>query len=105
MDTFVLSSRHEGMPLAVLEAMACGLPVISTAVGDIPALNREGKTVAIVPPHDSASLAQKMRELLCDGQLRGILGAQGRNFVQNHYANATMTSHYLALYNKKGLTV
>ena len=105
MDTFVLSSRHEGMPLAVLEAMASGLPIISTAVGDIPALNSEGETVAIVPRQDSTSLAQKMRELLCDGQLRAFLGTQGKNLVQKHYANTTMTSHYLALYKKKGLAV
>ena len=105
MDAFVLSSQHEGMPLAVLEAMASGLPVIATAVGDIPGLNRKGETIALVPPKNSASLSSKMRELLCNPPLRGTLAAQGKNFVQKHYSSTTMTGHYMALYKKKGLAI
>ena len=105
MDTFVLSSRHEGMPLAVLEAMACGLPVVSTAVGDIPGLNRNGELVALVWPENSQCLAQKMRELLGDARLRHDLSIQVRNFIQQHYSSSTMVWHYRELYKKTGLAV
>jgi glycosyltransferase involved in cell wall biosynthesis len=57
-DVFVLSSRWEGNPMSVMEAMAAGLPVVSTAVGGVPELVQEGATGLLVPPEDAGALAQ-----------------------------------------------
>src|SRR4029077_19229218 len=70
MDVFVLSSDFEGNPLCVMEAMASGLPVVSTAVGGVPALLESGKQVLLVPPGDSQSLSTSMKLLLQDHQAR-----------------------------------
>lgn len=70
-DAFVSSSRREGMPMAVLEAMARGLPIVATSVGDVPATVGDGGL--IVPPEDPDALAGALRQLR-DDALRDRLG-------------------------------
>jgi glycosyltransferase involved in cell wall biosynthesis len=68
---FVLSSRVEGNPLSVMEAMAAGLPVVSTAVGGVTELVRDRETGLLVPSEDAAALAQACRRwwtTLCGGR-------------------------------------
>jgi glycosyltransferase involved in cell wall biosynthesis len=69
-DVFVLSSNWEGNPLAVMEAMAAGLPVVATAVGGVPELVESGQQGILVPPGDCAAFTDAMRTLLNDPEKR-----------------------------------
>ena len=77
-DVFVLSSRSEGFPVSVLEAMAAGLPVVATDVGGVAEAVEDGATGFLVPAADSEALARALERLLVDGELRRRLGAAGR---------------------------
>ena len=76
-DVFALSSRHEGLPIALLEAMASGLPVVATQVGGIPEVVDDGVDGVLVPPGDPGALGAAIRKLLDDPGLRGDLAARG----------------------------
>jgi len=63
-DVFALVSSHEGLPLAVLEALSCGVPVVATPVGDIPLLVRDGVTGRLVSDPDPKRIATLMTEVM-----------------------------------------
>ena len=73
-DVFVLSSRHEGLSIALLEAMALGRPVVVTRVGGLPEVVEHGHQGFVVPPQDPAALGQAMIKLLADTGLRERMG-------------------------------
>lgn len=77
-DVFVLASRHEGYPIVVLEALAAGVPIVSTDVGAVPSVVTEGREGRIVPVGDSAALAQAVIELVDDPELRMRMSACAR---------------------------
>ena len=86
-DAFVLASRHEGTPNALLEAMACGVPVIvSDACGGALDYVEDGKTGLVVPVEDAAALAGAMQRLITDPALRRRLGDAGRARVTSEAA-------------------
>ena len=68
----------DALPTVLLEAMACGLPVVSTALSGIPEIVADGETGYLVPPGDPAALAAAMRRLLEDYALAERLGRAGR---------------------------
>src|SRR6185295_14013841 len=73
-DVFVLASDWEGNPLAVMEAMAAGLPVIATEVGGIPELVRSGEHGLLVPAGDCRGFAAAMQTLFDDAVTRRAMG-------------------------------
>ena len=77
-DILVLPSRSEGRPNVVLEAQACGLPVVATRVGGTPELVCDGKTGLLVESEDVAGLADALQRLRIDRGLREALGRAGR---------------------------
>ena len=77
-DVFVLSSNWEGNPLAVMEAMAAGLPVVGTAVGGVPELVESGRQGILVPPGDCAAFRDAMRTLLNDPEKRTAMAKAAR---------------------------
>lgn len=77
-DVFVLASHHEGFPLAVMEALAVGVPVIATAVGEIPRVVRPGIDGLLVPPGDSEALASALRAVIVDPDLLCSLTSAAR---------------------------
>jgi glycosyltransferase involved in cell wall biosynthesis len=74
-DIFVLASDYEAMPVAVMEAMTVGAPIVATAVGDIPLAVSDGVDGILVAPGDPAALAAALRRLIEDQELRRRLGA------------------------------
>ena len=77
-DVFVHPSMQEGLPLAVLEAMASGVPVIATPVGDVPKIIRDGTTGKLVPPGNAPALQNALLELISNSGLRRELGREAR---------------------------
>jgi len=73
-DVFVLASRHEGLPVALMEATSLGLPVVATAVGEVPSVVRDGQEGVIVAPGRDDALAEAVLRLASDGALRERLG-------------------------------
>ncbi|MEX0729905.1 MAG: glycosyltransferase [Aquisalimonadaceae bacterium] len=93
LDLLVLSSRTEGLPLVLLEAMACGVPCVATAVGGIPELLRNGGG-RLVPPEDPAALAETIAALLSAPQTLIGLGRQARRVVMAGHDRLTMVHAY-----------
>lgn len=75
-------SLADNMPNSVLEALACGLPVVSTDVGGVPFLVRHGETALLVKPGDARAMADAMARLIEEGGLRDVLVRNGRAQVQ-----------------------
>jgi glycosyltransferase involved in cell wall biosynthesis len=97
-DVFVLSSDHEGLPLAVLEAMAAARPVVATRIGELSAVVRDGETGRLVQPRDREALATALAEMLNDPRLASEMGARARQLVQGHYSLRAMIENHEALY-------
>ena len=85
-DLFVLPSRAEGLPTAILEAMAQGVPVVASAVGGVPEIVVDGETGRLVPPGDEAALSGALRALLADPELRLRLAHNAAAMAREHGA-------------------
>ena len=99
MDIFVLSSLSEGISLTLLEAMACCLPVVATAVGGNPEVVVCGETGLLVPPQNPELFADKLRVLFTDRVLRLKMGKAGRQRVVNNFSISKTAEKYRQLYS------
>jgi glycosyltransferase involved in cell wall biosynthesis len=98
MDVFVMSSDYEGNPLSVLEAMAAGLPIVSTAVGGVPNLFDAGNEGFLVPPGDEHGLAKSMNSLLKYEAARQSMGAEAKSRAKGNYDVSNMVRAYEEVY-------
>jgi glycosyltransferase involved in cell wall biosynthesis len=96
-DAFVFPSRDEGMPNAVLEAMASGLAVAATRIAGNEELVEEGRTGFLVPPDDAAALAAVIARLVADRNLCWRLGQAGREKAVREYSWRVVAEAYAAL--------
>jgi glycosyltransferase involved in cell wall biosynthesis len=96
-DLFVLPSNSEGMPMALLEAMGMGAPVVATRVGGVPELVRDGETGRLVPPQNPSALAEVMVSLLRNKSERIRLAQNGQTYVMRYYSVERMYERYARL--------
>jgi len=99
-DVFVLSSDYEGNPLSVLEAMAAGLPVVSTAVGGVPELVQDGATGLLVTAGDAHALAEAIVQMGRDPMRRAVMGDAARQTALQRFDVRVMSRAYAALYQQ-----
>jgi glycosyltransferase involved in cell wall biosynthesis len=99
-DIFVLPSLQEGLPNSLLEAMACGLPVIASKIGGVVDVVEDGKSGILVEPGDISGLASAMVRLLKDNVLRQRLGEEARKRIVEGFSIDRIAEEYIKLYKK-----
>ncbi len=99
-DVFVLPSRTEGMPLALLEAMDAGLPVVATRVIGSAEVVDEGRTGLLVKPRDPAALGAALGTLLADADLRAAFAEAGRSRFVEQFTAPRMAAQTLGVYEQ-----
>lgn len=99
-DIFTLPSLTEGLSNTLLEAMACGKPIITTFVGGNSELVEHGKTGLLVQPKSSEELAEKILDLLIDSNKRVQMGQRGRDKILKHYTWEKIVPMYKRVYEQ-----
>ncbi|MGD0498371.1 MAG: glycosyltransferase [Bryobacteraceae bacterium] len=97
-DAAALSSRSEGSPNALLEAMAAGVPVVATSVGGIPEIVSHDRSALLVPPGDPAALARALALVLTDETLGRRLAKEAHDLVVRSYSPAVRTNRLVQIY-------
>lgn len=97
-DLFVYPSYHEGMPMAVMEAMACGLPIIATQVGGLPDLVRPGVNGLLVPAGQPDQLANAIHQLVANPQMRHAMQLSSFRLAQENFDIEKLVSRLLEIY-------
>ena len=97
-DLLVLPTHGDNLPVTILEAMACGLPVVATRVGGIPEQVVDGETGVLVEKGDRAGLAEALGAVLKDRLLRERWGAAGRSRCLERFSRQVSASMHVALY-------
>lgn len=100
---FVLPSYNEGLPMSVLEAMAAGLPVISTTVGGIPEAVTDGIEGFLVEPGDVSALANRLEQLLSNPGLAEHMGKAARRKIETAFSSETILPKLEKLYTELGV--
>ena len=100
LDVVALTSLNEGTPVALIEAMASGRPVVATAVGGVADVVADGETGLLVPSQDAPACAHAVLRLLDDAALRELLGREGRARVMAHYGSERLVGDVRRLYEE-----
>ena len=108
-DIFILPSLNEGIPNVVLEAMACGLPVIATNVGGIPEIVEDNRSGILIPSADPLRLATAISMLLKDRNKLETYGLYGRKLAEEQFSIQKMVKGYedtyIANMERKGIVL
>jgi glycosyltransferase involved in cell wall biosynthesis len=99
-DVFVCPTREDNLPNVVLEAMACGIPVVGFEVGGLPDMVRHGMTGLLAPPEDVGALARSLQSLLSDDTLRNRIGGECRKVAVSEYRMELQAERYQRLYEE-----
>ncbi|MFW9846320.1 MAG: N-acetyl-alpha-D-glucosaminyl L-malate synthase BshA [Candidatus Thorarchaeota archaeon] len=99
-DVFLLNSTLEGMPLVLLEAMSCSLPVVTTPAGGIPELVRPSRDGVVTEGFEADEFAQAVIEILDDDSLRRKIGRAGRKRVEERFASDVIVPRYEAVFEQ-----
>jgi glycosyltransferase involved in cell wall biosynthesis len=99
-SVFCLPSHAEGLPMAMLEAMAAGRAVVASSVGGIPETIVDGDNGLLVPPRDEEALANALAQVLDDGVLRARLAQRARATIAQHYSTEVVCGQLSALYRE-----
>ncbi len=99
-DVVALTSVNEGTPVALIEAMASGTPVVATRVGGVPDIVYNGETGIVVEPHNADALTAAVRELLSNSAQREKLGAAGRDSVRERFDKQRLIEDVTQLYDE-----
>ena len=97
MDTFVLCSSNEGNPNVVLQAMAMGIPVVSSSVGEVPNVVQDGVSGLLFQPGDTQTFLSSVSQLVDDEQTRRRMAEAGRARAEALYSLPQMVARYAAL--------
>jgi glycosyltransferase involved in cell wall biosynthesis len=101
LDVFAIPSvEGDTIPQVLMQALAIGIPVVSTTVGSIPDVVIEGETGYVVPPRDANALAGRIAMLLDDAGLRARMGVRGRSLVEDTYSIDKMLDRMEAVYQR-----
>jgi glycosyltransferase involved in cell wall biosynthesis len=99
-DAIVVSSRSEGLPMVVLEALAAGTPVVATAVRGVREILEDERNALVTPPEDRLRLAQAVQRVVSDERLAGRLAGAGRDVAREH-TEEVMVDAFLDLYARR----
>lgn len=99
-DVFLHAAHSENFPTTVLESLACGTPVIATAVGGIPEQIEEGETGFLVPQRDAEAMSKRMSALIQDDALRERMGKNAVMAARRHFSLNRMLDQYQDWYDK-----
>ncbi|HMP06045.1 MAG TPA: glycosyltransferase [Lacipirellulaceae bacterium] len=98
LDVLVLSSRTEGLPVVLLEAMAADVPVVATSVGGVPEVIEDGRCGLLVPPDDPNALTHAVGQLAADAAMRQQLGRAGAQRVAERFSQAEQAQRYYEVF-------
>jgi glycosyltransferase involved in cell wall biosynthesis len=99
-DVLLLASDREGTPNVVMEAMACGLPVVATNVGGVADLIGNGETGFLFEPGDTAGALVPLERLACEPALAAEIGQRARAFIEKHHSVSLLPEILAGLYEK-----
>ena len=99
-DIFVLTSDWEGTPNVVMEAMASGLPVVASAVGDVPRLVQHGVTGYVISPNDEDAFVETLVSLVQQPEKRHNMGRRAREHIEEHYSLDRLPDYLSRLYQQ-----
>lgn len=99
-DVFAMPSLMEGLGLSVMEAQACGIPVVASRIGGLIDLIEDGKSGYLVPSNDPSALAEKITEALSNPQRSKAMAEQARSNIEQHFSAQNMLQQTLGVYEQ-----